>query len=63
IESHLAEGNPYFVGRRFSIADIALFAYAHLAPDGGYDLAPYPAVRDWIERVRAEPGHIAIDER
>ena len=63
VETHLADGNIFFVGRRFSIADIALYAYAHLAPDGGYDLAPYPALRNWLERVREEPGHIAIDER
>ena len=63
VETHLSEGNSFMVGRRFSIADIALYAYTHLAPDGGYDLAPYPALRAWFDRVRAEPGHIAIDHR
>lgn len=64
VETHLADGNPpFFVGRRFSIADIALYAYTHLAPEGGYDLSTYPATRAWFERVRSEPGHISITDR
>lgn len=63
LEAHLAEGNPFIVGRRFTIADIALYAYPHVAPEGGYDLAAYPAMRTWFERVRSEPGHISITDR
>lgn len=61
LDGHLS-GEPFFVGRRFSIADIALYAYPHMAAEGGYDLAPYKALLDWIARVRAEPGHVAITD-
>jgi glutathione S-transferase len=50
MERHLGE-HEYFVGERFTIADIALYAYTHVAPEAGFDLAPYPAVRQWLERV------------
>lgn len=62
MEGHLAD-NAFFVGRRFTIADIALYAYTHVAHEGAYDLSGYPAVRAWLERVAAEPGHITIDQR
>jgi len=55
MESHLKQ-NPFFVGKRLTIADIALFAYTHRADEGGFDLAPYPAVRTWVERCLAQPG-------
>ncbi len=59
MESHLAE-RDFFVAPAYSIADIALYAYTHVASEGGYDLAPYPAVRGWCERVASQPGHIEI---
>jgi len=49
-----------FVGERFTIADIALYAYTHLAPEGGFDVEPYPAVRTWLKRVAAQPGIVPI---
>ena len=55
MEQHLAR-QPFFAAGRFSIADIALFAYTHRADEGGFDLAPYPAVQDWLARCRAVPG-------
>ena len=61
MERHLA-AREYFVGDEPSIADIALYAYTHVAPEGGFDLAPFPAVRAWLARVAGEPGHIAITE-
>lgn len=61
MERHLAE-REYLVGERFSIADIALYAYTHVAPEGGYSLQPYPAVREWLARVSSQPGHIAITD-
>jgi glutathione S-transferase len=61
MERHLA-GNEYLVGDRFSIADIALYAYTHVAPEGGFSLQPYPAIREWLVRVSAQPGHIAITD-
>jgi glutathione S-transferase len=59
MEGHLTP-RAFFVGERYSIADIALYAYTHVADEGGFDLAGYPAIRDWLERVRAQPGHIPI---
>ena len=50
----------YLVGDRYSIADIALYAYTHVADEGGFDLARYPAIRAWLERVAGEKGHVSI---
>ncbi len=61
MERHLRE-RPYFVGDRFTIADVALYAYTHVAPEAGLDLEPLPAVRAWLDRVAAEPGLISIDD-
>ena len=55
------EAVPFFAGDHFSVADIALYAYTHVAHEGGFDLAPYPRVRAWIERCAAQPGHVPID--
>jgi glutathione S-transferase len=52
----------WFVGERYSIADIALYAYTHVADEGEFDLAPYPAVRAWLDRVRAQPKHVPITQ-
>ena len=60
MESHLI-GHAYLVGERYSIADIALYAYTHVAPEGGFELEPYPALRGWLDRVAGQPGHITID--
>lgn len=62
MEQHLA-GRVFFVGEAYSIADIALYAYTHVADEGGFDLARFAAVRAWLDRVRARPGHVAITER
>lgn len=59
IERHLSD-HDYFVGKRFTIADIALYAYTHVAPEGGFDLRPYPAVRAWLKRVAAQPRIVPI---
>ena len=61
MERHLS-GRRFFVGDSFSLADIALYAYTHVAPEGGFALEPYPAVGAWLARVAARPGHI-IDRR
>lgn len=60
MERHLRE-REFFVGDRFSIADIALYAYTHVAPEAGFDLEPLPAVRAWLERVEAQPGIVPMD--
>jgi glutathione S-transferase len=59
MQTHLA-GAEWFAGRHFSVADIALYAYTHCAADGGFDLARYPAVGAWLERVRAQPRHVPL---
>ncbi|HEV7483344.1 MAG TPA: glutathione binding-like protein, partial [Solirubrobacterales bacterium] len=59
MEGHL-DSHEYFVGERFTIADIALYAYTHVAPEGGFDLEPYPAVRGWLDRIAAQPGIVPI---
>jgi glutathione S-transferase len=61
MEGHLA-GREFLVGERYTIADIALYAYTHVAPEGGFELEPYPAIRAWLERVAAQPGHIPITD-
>ncbi len=60
MEGHL-DGREWLVADRRSIADIALFAYTHVAHEGGFDLAAYPNVQAWIERFEAQPGHVGID--
>ena len=61
MENHLAE-NDFLVAEDYTVADIALYAYTHVADEGGFDLAPYPAVRAWIARVASQPGYVAITE-
>jgi glutathione S-transferase len=56
MEQHLP-GREWFVGGRYGLADIALYAYTHCAADGGFDLAPFPNITAWLARVRAQPGH------
>jgi glutathione S-transferase len=61
MQDHLAK-HRFFVAERYTIADIALYAYTHVAHEGDFDLAPYPAVRDWLERVEGQPSHVSIHE-
>ncbi|BAY43444.1 glutathione S-transferase domain-containing protein [Scytonema sp. HK-05] len=61
MEKHLSK-RTFFVGERYTIADISLFAYTHVADEGGFDLAHFPAIQAWIERVKAEPRYISITE-
>jgi glutathione S-transferase len=60
MERHLAS-HSFLVAERYTIADISLYAYTHVAHEGGFDLGSYPAVRAWLDRVAARPGHVAID--
>ena len=60
MESHLA-GREWLVGETMTLADIALYAYTHVAHEGGFSLEPYDAIRAWLDRVAAEPGHVPID--
>ncbi|WP_254424483.1 glutathione S-transferase family protein [Rhodanobacter sp. C05] len=59
MEQHLQQ-HEWLVGEHYGIADIALYAYTHCADDGGFDLAVYPAIVAWLERVRQQPGHTSM---
>jgi glutathione S-transferase len=61
MEKHLASRH-WFVTDAVTIADISLYAYTHVAHEGGFDLAAYPAIRDWLERVAEHPRHVAMSE-
>lgn len=61
MENHLTS-HIFFVGERYTIADIALFAYTHVADEGGFDLTQFPAIQAWIERVKAQPRYISITQ-
>ncbi len=61
MESHL-KSRAFFAGEDYSIADIALYAYTHVAHEGGFDLARYPGIRAWLKRVAGQPGHIRITD-
>jgi glutathione S-transferase len=59
LERGLSDGADFLAGG-FSIADIALYAYTHVAHEGGFDLSGYPAINGWLERVASHPGHVPI---
>jgi len=59
MEKHLAR-RRFFAANRYTIADIALYAYTHAAGDGGFDLERFPAVRAWLDRMQAQPGCTAM---
>lgn len=61
MEKHLAN-EPFFVGGRYTIADIALYAYTHVADEGGFDLKRFPAIGGWLARVAAQPGYIVMPQ-
>jgi glutathione S-transferase len=61
MEGHL-RSREWFVGERYSVADIALYAYTHVADEGGFVLARYPAIRSWLARVKSQPRHIPITQ-
>ena len=60
MDSHLGR-SPFFTGSRLTLADIALYAYTHVADGGGFDLGDFPNVVAWLGRVSALPGHVPID--
>jgi glutathione S-transferase len=60
MEQHL-EGRTWFVGDAMTIADIALYAYTHVAHEGGFDLEPFPSVRAWLGLVAGQPGHVPME--
>jgi glutathione S-transferase len=62
METHLA-ARRFFVAERYSIADIALYAYTHVAHEGGHDLAPYAKVSAWLARVAEQPRYVRLEAR
>jgi glutathione S-transferase len=61
LDAHLRD-RTFLVDERFTIADITLYAYVHCADEGGFDMAPFRSLPRWFERVRAQPGHLPIDQ-
>jgi glutathione S-transferase len=61
MDEHLA-ARSFFVGERPTLADIALYAYTHVAEEGGFDLGDYPSIGRWLGRVAAEPGHLRMED-
>ena len=59
MEGRLA-GSDFLVGAGYSIADMALYAYTHVAHEGGFELNRFEAINIWLERIRLQPGHIPI---
>jgi glutathione S-transferase len=61
MERHL-DGRDWLVGDGITLADIALYGYTHVADEGSFDLGRYPAIRAWLARVAAEPGHVPMSD-
>ncbi len=62
MENHLKH-HDYFAAGHYTIADVALYAYTHLAHECDFNLSPFPAIRDWLDRVEAVPGHVPMTAR
>jgi glutathione S-transferase len=60
LEGHLAT-RQWLAGDAYSIADISLYGYTHVAEEGGFELQPYAAVRAWLDRVASQPGHVPLE--
>ena len=61
MESRLAT-HSYLVGSHLSVADISLYGYTHVAHEGGFELAAYPGIQAWIQRIRSEPRYVGMEE-
>ena len=61
VMQHHLDRTPWFGGEAMTVADVALYAYTHVAEEGGFDLSGYPAVTAWLARVAAEPGHVPMN--
>lgn len=56
------QDTPYLTGGNYTIADISLYAYTHVAHEGGFDLSRYPSVTAWLQRVAAHPRHVTMEQ-
>lgn len=61
MDQHLT-GRDFFVGGSVSLADVALYAYTHVAEEGGFDLGAYPAISAWLARVASQPGYVGLED-
>jgi glutathione S-transferase len=61
MERHL-DGRDWLVGDGITLADLALYGYTHVADEGSFDLGRYPAIRAWLARVAADPGHVPMSD-
>jgi glutathione S-transferase len=61
MEQHL-QTHSFLVNEQYTIADIALYAYTHVAPEGGFDLQPFPSIQAWFKRIENQPNHIRINQ-
>lgn len=61
MEQHLKTHN-FFVGEKYTIADIGLYAYTHVAEEGGFALTKFTAILDWLKRIKSQPKHILITD-
>ncbi|XDD43045.1 glutathione S-transferase family protein [Leptospira sp. WS60.C2] len=57
------EKTPFLIGERLTVADISLFAYTHVAHEGGFDLSEYPKIREWIQRIQNQKNFIPMKSR
>jgi glutathione S-transferase len=62
MEQHLTK-HDYFVGNRYSIADISLYAYTHVAEEGDFDLSKFPAILAWLDRIVSQPNYLTISAK
>ena len=62
VMEHQLQASPYLTGANYTVADISLYAYTHVAHEGGFSLEAYPAVSAWLERVKAQPGHVTMEQ-
>jgi glutathione S-transferase len=61
MEKHLGDGREWFVGKSPTLADIALYGYTHVAHEGGFEMAGFPLIKGWLDRVAGMPGHVPIN--
>lgn len=53
---------PFLVGSEYTNADVSLYAYTYVAHEGGFDLAVFPAIREWMLRIQQQPGHVSMEQ-
>lgn len=62
VMEHQLQATQYLTGTNYTVADISLYAYTHVAHEGGFSLSAYPAVSAWLQRVKEQPGHVTMEQ-